>query len=323
MAWCIFLGLFLADAARSADPKSTPRERCHAALAADLARDPNLAIRFDSIWSRSAAPLERVVQCLKLVHPEIVRLPETLAAEPGKLPAWLSEPKLDPFVKNHALLFAGRELALTRRLDEAVQALAQVDAKQVVDPATLYFHRAVGAHALGKMDQAKEALARLRELPDVPARYRAVADALVPSVTRHDPASLTGIAHDVRDVRRRLEVGAVDGRTVAIEKDILARLDRLIKDAEDKEGGGGGSSNGGERSAKPAGRSQPLGGTGPGKTDDKVFKDKSAWGNLPEKQREQAMQDLGRAFPAHYREAVEQYFRQLAGESKTPGGGSR
>jgi hypothetical protein len=33
---------------------------------------------------------------------------------------------------------------------------------------------------------------------------------------------------------------------------------------------------------------------------------------MNEKDREQALQEVGREFPSHYREVIEEYFRQLA-----------
>ena len=41
---------------------------------------------------------------------------------------------------------------------------------------------------------------------------------------------------------------------------------------------------------------------------------KSGWGDLPPKEREEAMQQIGRDFPSHYRDVIEQYFRRLAAE---------
>ena len=41
---------------------------------------------------------------------------------------------------------------------------------------------------------------------------------------------------------------------------------------------------------------------------------KSGWGDLPPKEREEALQQMGRDFPAHYRDAIEEYFRKLATE---------
>ena len=40
----------------------------------------------------------------------------------------------------------------------------------------------------------------------------------------------------------------------------------------------------------------------------------TGWGNLPDKDREKAMQEIGREFPSHYREVIEEYFRRLAAE---------
>jgi hypothetical protein len=36
------------------------------------------------------------------------------------------------------------------------------------------------------------------------------------------------------------------------------------------------------------------------------------WGNLPPHEREAALQQIGREYPPHYREAIEQYFKRLA-----------
>jgi hypothetical protein len=53
---------------------------------------------------------------------------------------------------------------------------------------------------------------------------------------------------------------------------------------------------------------------GAGKVEPREIGRGSGWGNLPEKDREKALQDIGREFPSHYREIIEEYFRQLAAE---------
>jgi hypothetical protein len=35
---------------------------------------------------------------------------------------------------------------------------------------------------------------------------------------------------------------------------------------------------------------------------------------VPERDREKALQEIGREFPSHYREVIEEYFRRLAAE---------
>ncbi len=68
------------------------------------------------------------------------------------------------------------------------------------------------------------------------------------------------------------------------------------------------------RSSRPAPDSKLIGGKGPGEVAKKAIGDKDGWGNLPPKQRDEAMQQIGREFPSHYRDVIEQYFRKLAGE---------
>ena len=52
----------------------------------------------------------------------------------------------------------------------------------------------------------------------------------------------------------------------------------------------------------------------PGKVDPKDIGRGADWGDMPDKEREQALQDVGREFPSHYREVIEEYFRRMAAE---------
>jgi hypothetical protein len=56
----------------------------------------------------------------------------------------------------------------------------------------------------------------------------------------------------------------------------------------------------------------------PMEVDQRDIGHKSGWGDLPPRERERALQQIGRDFPAHYRELIEQYFRELAAESAPP-----
>ena len=53
--------------------------------------------------------------------------------------------------------------------------------------------------------------------------------------------------------------------------------------------------------------------------DPKRIGTESGWGDLPPRQRQEALQQIGKDLPAHYREVVEEYFRKLAREG---GGGA-
>lgn len=94
---------------------------------------------------------------------------------------------------------------------------------------------------------------------------------------------------------------------------------------------GGGSGNGGDnqpgdnggqgdpqgtRSRSPAADSRLAQGKGAGEVKSKNIGNHSGWGDLPPKDREEAMQQISKDFPSHYRDVIEQYFRRLATEDE-------
>ena len=102
-----------------------------------------------------------------------------------------------------------------------------------------------------------------------------------------------------------------------VEDGVIESLDKMIKKIEDQQQKQQQSESGSDsiRSSSPAPDSRPLGGKGPGEVAKKNIGSGSGWGNLPPKEREEAMQEIGRDFPSHYRDAIEQYFRRLAAEN--------
>src|SRR5262249_40352165 len=51
---------------------------------------------------------------------------------------------------------------------------------------------------------------------------------------------------------------------------------------------------------------------GPGEVDPKSLGKRDGWGNLPPKERQEVLQQIGRELPAHFRETIEEYFKRLA-----------
>ncbi len=127
-----------------------------------------------------------------------------------------------------------------------------------------------------------------------------------------------------------------------IQKKIIRRLDELIKKLENqanqqqKKGGGGGkggkggipnagscpdgsgsgSGSGGGEAGSPMQDSNPGGGSGEGNVDQKKNKKLAEkWGNLPERERARALQELTQGLGQAHREAIENYFRNLARRS--------
>jgi hypothetical protein len=267
-------------------------------------------------WDDQAPILDAVMTALSPSQPRLEQLTAQVRADVWSAPGWLFDPSVDEFLRSQSMLYAGRELSRTQHYDEALVLLSSLKGSQVVDPATLFFYRAVCEHALHRKDDALASLELLEALTEVPNRYRTVARRLKERLDRLERESLAGVAHDMRDIRRRMEIRKADAQALALEKDVVARLDKMIDQAEkqrNSQQGSGGSSN---SPSGPAPDSRPMGGKGEGKVDARTFKDQGGWGNLPDKERERALQDLGRDFPPHYRDAVEQYFRRLAGSKE-------
>lgn len=214
-------------------------------------------------------------------------------------------------------LAVGRELVRRRRADDAWDLLKSLTPADVSDQAALYFHRGGVLQTLLRNDDAVREFLALESVPNVPERYSATAKSIRAQLAGLKRESLPGIAHDMREIHRRLEVARPDQRTQDLNKDVVERLDKLIcdcqkqADAAKKKGGG--------KPSKPAEESKPFQEKSTGEVaDGRRFGDTGKWGDLPEKDRAKALQDLTRDYPAHYRDAVEEYFKKLSKEGGEP-----
>ena len=278
-----------------------------------------------AIWPASASGLTgtevlvRVAQSFALADENARRLVE-LCSKPRSQPvlpkqAWLADPKTPPFMVNNMRLLYGLWLAQESLFEEAVEQLGNLRPAEVVDPAALLFYQAVSYHALLDRDAAVQAI---RELLDgaeqSPRRYVAVAKMMQEDLKGIKEDTLDHIARRMEDVRRRLDLGRAGKKVLEVEDGVIASLDKLIKQLEDQQKKQCAGAGGNMQPSSPAPDSQILGGKGRGEVNKKNVGSKSGWGDLPPKQREEALQQIGREFPAHYRDLIEQYFRKLASE---------
>jgi hypothetical protein len=130
--------------------------------------------------------------------------------------------------------------------------------------------------------------------------------------------SLNHIARRMEDIRRRLAQGRSGQRVQSVENGVVESLDKLIKDIEDRvrqQQGAASASRIAPRSQAPMQESRIAELKAPGKVDRRDMGNGAGWGNMPEKEREKALQDIGRDFPSHYRDIIEEYFRRSAAEN--------
>ena len=267
-----------------------------------------------------SALLDRAAETFALVEPRAKALIDACNTPyEGPVPPkadWLEDTTLPELLRNNLRLYYARWLAQHNLYDEVLQTLEGLQPKDVVDPAGLLFYQMVAHHQVVEPDRSRLALEQLLEQEEkLPRRYLQVAQLLRRDLASLKDESLDHIARQMNDVRRRLDIGRAGKQVQVVEKGVVDSLDRIIKKLEEQQQQEQCKKPGSGQSAKPMQDSQLPSMRAPMKVDQRPIGNKSGWGDLPEKEREQALQQIGREFPAHYRELIEQYFRELADET--------
>jgi hypothetical protein len=231
--------------------------------------------------------------------------------------AWLTDDKLDPLVRDNLRLLIGRWLCQEKLYDEAIAVLKDIKPESVIDPASLLFYRSVALHRLLIKKEGLESIhALLEEVGDSPQRYVAVAGLMEQDLKALKDGSLDDISRRMEDVERRLGLHRAGKVVRKKEDEIIDMLDKLIAKLEEEQKNcqcqGSGSGPGGPKN--PANQPGVNGPTGPGSVTPRTAQG-AGWGNLSPHKRQEALQQLGKDFPAHYRAAIEQYFRRVASDT--------
>ena len=280
--------------------------------------------RAEAAWTTGSAGridvLDAVMEAMACGDPRARAVREAAGGTDQPDLAWLADTATPAVVREAVTLWWARELVRHDRFDDALPLLVPLDPAAAVDPATLLFLRGACQHWLLLADEAVETLDQLLEREtEIPVRYARVARLLRADMAALDRGSLDHIARRMRDVTRRLDLGRAGAMTREVQDGVIESLDALIKRLEDQQqgqqgqasaGAGGGSGQGG--AGRPMEDSRIAGGRGAGDVRARDLEAGDGWGNLPPHDRERALQQIGREFPPHYREAIEQYFKRLS-----------
>lgn len=323
--WTLVLCLLVARPAVAWEPRGPEEIKKQTIAALDTKKlDAATRKKGEELWASlpSSASEEDllawVVKSYALVEPRAAQL-EVICRGPHSEPtlpdaSWLRKPGEPAALAANLRLYYAQWLVHESMFDEALEQIADLKPDDVAAPASLLFNQSVAYRAL--LDK-KNGLKSIGQLLDAqkqsPRRYVVLAQLMQEDLKTLKDDTLDHIARQMGDIRRRLDLGRAGPKVRKEQDGVIKSLDKIIKKLEDqqKEQSGGGGSL---QSSSPAQKSQIMGGRGPGEVTKKNVGVESGWGNLPPKERQQAMQQIGRDFPSHYRDAIEQYFRRLAAE---------
>jgi hypothetical protein len=298
---------------------------------------------FDAVWADgNKSMLDKVAATFALGNEAAAKLlidaKNPLTPAPTSLPDILQDSKSSAFFRANLALAYSKSLVNRKVFEEALETMKLFKAEQVIDPASYLFFKAVAEHGLMQKKDAAETIARLLDdVPTAPERYKMVAALMhfdmLAWQDRNVLDKLATIGRKMDNIQRRLGLERGGKKTQKQQKEVVTRLDELIKEIENMSNSdcpncpnGGNCPSGGQAKApsngKPGSNPQASapqqdsnGGnaTGPGSIDPKKLADlKEIWGKLPARDREAGMRELTRDMPPRYREIIMEYFRRLS-----------
>ncbi len=317
------------DAAESSGTFTVPdaaeiREQLRSWL---MTAEPDAAVRKNALsaWTDQAVAsglsgeelLDRLVESFAAVD---AAARDTLAAarSGGPLPQIVFDGiRQEPLYRNHLKLFRARWLTQHRFYDEALEIFEDLLPETVVDPAGLFFYRAVCQRHLLQRPEAMDSLnLLLNHTQDVPVRFRMVADLLLKELNQERDDDLGHVSRLMTDVQRRLELGRSGPRVRQQQKNIIAAIDRLLEQAEQQgqpqEGGSGQPSSGPPSSGRRPADRAGFGPKGRGEADRKELKETGRWGMLDRREEARVRELIRQRFPAGYLDIISEYSRRIA-----------
>jgi hypothetical protein len=201
--------------------------------------------QFEAVWKQEDRPiLDRVADTLGLGDPTAAKLlaeaRDPSAPAPTAVPAVFTDKKTPAFYRVNLALAYARALSNRRVHEEALAVLNSIRPEQVVDPAAYLFHRAVCEHALLLKSEAGRSITRLLEdAAEAPERYKTVGALMLLDMQTWKDKDLGAVARKMDNVERRLELARGGPQTQKLQKEVVARLDELIKELENKAKQGG------------------------------------------------------------------------------------
>jgi tetrahydromethanopterin S-methyltransferase subunit G len=203
--------------------------------------DASTTAKLEAIWKENQRSiLDRMADSLALGDPTAAKLladaRDPSAPAPVVLPDVFKNEKASVFYRANLALVYARALTNRRVYEEALDTLKLFRAEQVADPAAYLFHRAVCEHAMQQKPEANKTIARLLEegASISPDRYKTVATLMLIDMHTWKEKDLGDIARKMDNIERRLEIARGGPETRRQQREVLNRLDEMIKKLENQ-----------------------------------------------------------------------------------------
>jgi len=202
--------------------------------------------QFKALWEADRPLIDKVAATLVLGNADAGKLLEEGrnpdAPAPLEVPALLKDEKNSAFFRSNLALAYAKALTTRRVYEEALEILATLKPEDVCDPGAYFFHKAVCEHSLMLKERADGSIDRLLvDVVDAPERYRMVAALMHFDMVTWQEKDLGWIARKMENIQRRLDLKRGGQKTQKIQKEVIVRLDEMIKEMENQQKNAGGS----------------------------------------------------------------------------------
>ena len=218
------------------------RKQADAWLVAVGKTDAATQAKVKTIWEGDRPLLDKVSATIALGDSDAAKLlveaRDDSKPAPIEVPALLKDKTKSPFYRANLTLAYGKALTTRKVYEEGLEALALVKAEEAIDPSALFFHKAVCEYQLMLKDKAEGSIDRLLvDVNDSPERYRMVAALMHFDMMTWQEKDLGWIARKMGNIQRRLDLKRGGKQTQKEQKEVLVRLDEMIKEIENKQKG--------------------------------------------------------------------------------------
>jgi hypothetical protein len=202
--------------------------------------------KFAAVWAADRPLLDKVADTLALGDANAAALlaeaRDPNKAAPEKVPSLIKDQKVNAYLRANLGLAYARALTQRKVYEEALDTLKAVRPEQVVDPSAYFFTRAVCEYTLMLKKECDDSVVRLLDdVLDAPERYRMVAALMHFDMLAWQERDLGWISRKMSVIRDRLELTRGGAKTQKMQKDVLVRLEEMIKELENKQKQQGGS----------------------------------------------------------------------------------